>query len=114
MDDIWIEHLKKMANDEIPNCKMYEIVDQTGYGKNEVQIITPSEAVVEQAKYQLKRKRQSSMKRVAKRKPTQKGKGVSKRKSVKKKNPIQKGKGRGKGKKNLKINKKVISKKIKY
>jgi hypothetical protein len=45
-----------MANDEIPNSKMYEIVDQTGYGKNEVQIVTPSDAVVEQAKYQLKRK----------------------------------------------------------
>jgi hypothetical protein len=103
MESQWIEHLKKMALSHFPNVDIYEL-NQCGTGSSDVQIISPVEAVADQAKYQVKRgmkrsrSKASSIKRFHKRKKVQKGAGKARAR---------------KGMKSSVVNKKAI-KKLKF
>ena len=82
----WIKHFTDMASDLVPHKKKYYTV-QTQTGNGDVQLVTPTQAEVERAKMDIKRKLQkaSTYKPKRLRSSPQSGSGQKKKKKKKQK-----------------------------
>ena len=113
MSNAWIKHFMDMTRGLIPNRKrFYKIHTQTGAG--DIQLVTPTQADVQRAKADMKRKLAESVQYKTKRaRPSpQTGSGQKKRKTKKKKAPVKKSKSQ-RGKKSTKTKSKSKKKTLK-
>ena len=112
MSNAWIKHFMDMTSGIIPNRKrFFKIHTQTGAG--DIQLVTPTQADVQRAKVDMKRKLAESVQYKTKcaRPSPQTGSGQRK-KTKKKKAPVNKSKSQ-RGKKSMKTKSKSKKKTLK-
>ena len=109
MTNNWVKHFSDMSQGLIPyQKKFYKIQPQTGMG--DIQLVTPTEADVQRAKSDMKRKLTESIGYKPKRLRLSPQSGAGQKKKNKKKSPAKKKKPKSKTKKTTKPKKKPKSK----